>query len=165
MKIRLTCSLPYTSSRSSSSTSAACSFKTASASLAAALVSAILDSLGVGLDLPELGADAVLPFGVGPGSPVLSIALAAAVLAPSSAFELAPGTSAPIESVFVLGATASAPIDSVLTGAGPPEAAGGAGFGAAAEDAGRLPSVPVGLFAIIGVGLDFCGCWGGWKLC
>ena len=75
-----TCSLPYTSARISSSTSAACSLATASASRIAALVSP-----GVGLDFPEFGADEDLVVEIPVGLSVFSIAFNAVALAPSSA--------------------------------------------------------------------------------
>ena len=73
-----TCSFPYTSSRTSSSTCAACSLITASTSLFASLTSA-----ADGLDLPD-GTDGVGPFVFVTDSPVFSIALDAAALDPDS---------------------------------------------------------------------------------
>ena len=155
MKIKLTCSLPYTSSKTSSSTSAACSFATASASLLASLTSA-----AVGLDLPDEGDGDVVPFRAVLDLSVFSMALAAIVFAPSSAeasgFDAgAAGVGTPMLNTFVLaaGAVSSIPIDKVLTGAGPEEGAGFDGGGAAAGGRPELPSV--GLFAIVGI---LCGC-------
>ena len=88
-----------------------------------------------------------------------SIALAALVIAPSSADEFlaaaGEGTLVPVGGVSVFGAAApgvSAPIERIFIGGGP-EA--GAGFGADAVTA-VFESVADGLLAIMGT---FC-CWG-----
>src|ERR1700760_4527434 len=87
MKIMLTCSLPYISSRTDWSTSAVCAAATSSA------FRCFFASAGVGEDFPDEGAGGVLP---GIFSPVFSTAFAAATFDPASGFE-------GVESSFVMG--------------------------------------------------------------
>ena len=166
MKIILTCSLPYTSARTSVSTSSACSFRTAS-------VSTFLISAGVGEDLPEDAGVKVLPFGVvAEDFSVFSIALAAVTLAPSeadgagSSFFLGgvEGVVSTIESTFGFPTEPSPPIDNdFTTGAAGVGEAVDAGLDVGTGGLATVGSVPVGLLAIIGVfpcvGCDCCGCW------
>jgi hypothetical protein len=173
MKIRFTCSLPYTSFKVSSSTSAVCSFSTASASRFS-----IFFSAGVGDDFPVDGEGEVLPDDEAGFSLVFSIAFAAVTFEPSSSegasFDVgesdllgaaagADGT--PVDNTFGLGCVASVP--SVRT------FAFGAAAGVVLEDvidaadsAGAGTNCwevsPVGLFAIL-MGACLCCCCG-WKL-
>ena len=121
MKTKFTCSFPYTSSNISSSTSAACSFVTASASLLASQASA-----DVGLDQPEDGEGETFPLVPAADFSVFSIAFAAATFALSSAeVSLAAegaGVGTPMDITFGFCAVApgvSPPIESVLTTDGP----------------------------------------------
>lgn len=80
MKTRLKCSLRYLSSGSSSLIWAACSFATASASLVASLI-----SVGDGRDRPDDSHVLLFVLAFVTGSREFSVALAALVIAPSSA--------------------------------------------------------------------------------
>lgn len=82
MKIRLTCSLPYTSCKVSSSTSAVCSFITASASLVTPFFSP-----GIGEDFPVDEDGEILPDEEVAFSLVCSTAFAAATFGASSEVE------------------------------------------------------------------------------
>lgn len=135
MNIRFTCSFPYTSSKISSSTSAACSFVTASASRTDDMASA-----GVGLEASDDGAGETLPFVDKADLSDFSIALVAASLAPSSAdgasFLAAEdlvndGTGGvPMERIFGLGGATSPPIENVFTGGAEVSPLRSAGFDA-----------------------------------